>query len=210
MERKFLKPTTSPQKVAANRRNARRSTGPRTDAGKMIVSRNHLVHAMGSTAFVLPSEDAAQWEHHLTAIISELAPSGYLQQELARQVAVLTWRLRRVHRYETESARLMHDNALDTAMQMNAGRMFPVVMPDDIQRMALLPDNGRMKKVMRYEAHLSRLLARSLTQLDAIRHSHRQDLLVVATLARTDSCGSKPAALAMGPRALPGDGIVRA
>jgi hypothetical protein len=134
-------------------------------------------------------------DHHCTAIIREFAPFGCLQQELARQVAVLTWRLRRVHRYETESARLMHDNAVDIAHRANAGLMFPAVMPDDIRRMAVLPDNGRMRKVMRYEAHLSRLLARSLQQLEAIRQSRQADLRAAMRLvAGTKRTRSNPSA----------------
>ena len=37
---------TSPAKIAANRRNALRSTGPRTPAGKLVVAQNAIRHGV--------------------------------------------------------------------------------------------------------------------------------------------------------------------
>jgi hypothetical protein len=45
---------TSPAKIRANRRNARKSTGPRTRAGKAIVACNALQHGLNIPAFCDP------------------------------------------------------------------------------------------------------------------------------------------------------------
>src|SRR5687767_8797500 len=41
-----VRSTISRKKLAANRRNARQSTGPRTDEGKAVSSRNAVTHAI--------------------------------------------------------------------------------------------------------------------------------------------------------------------
>jgi hypothetical protein len=45
---------TSTKQVEANRRNARRSTGPRTRTGRAVSCRNALRHGLLSTLAVLP------------------------------------------------------------------------------------------------------------------------------------------------------------
>ena len=49
----------TPRRLTANRTNAQRSTGPRTDAGKHKSSQNALSHGLYSTQTLLPGEDPA-------------------------------------------------------------------------------------------------------------------------------------------------------
>lgn len=94
----------SPAKIAANRRNAAKSTGPKTLAGKKASALNATRHAVLSVVPVLPGvERADAWEAHRSATIASLAPVGYLETVLADRVASLLWRLGRVTRYETEN-----------------------------------------------------------------------------------------------------------
>jgi len=47
------------KQIAANRRNALKSTGPKTEAGRQIVSRNAITHGLSAAkaqAIVLPEE----------------------------------------------------------------------------------------------------------------------------------------------------------
>ena len=95
----------SAKKVVANRRNARRSTGPRTAEGKAASARNALRHGILSRSPVIPEvESEAEWQEHLNAVASALAPEGYMEHTLARRIALQTWRLERVRRYETAIA----------------------------------------------------------------------------------------------------------
>src|SRR5579883_2259301 len=49
--------------IAANRANAQRSTGPRTEAGKQAVAQNRLEHGLSGGAFrLLPWESAEEFE----------------------------------------------------------------------------------------------------------------------------------------------------
>jgi hypothetical protein len=88
------------RKVEANRRNARLSTGPRTDSGKARVRTNATKHGAFAAAPVVPGESAAAWAEHRAGIIASLAPVGVLEERLAGRVAVLLWRLGRVERFE--------------------------------------------------------------------------------------------------------------
>ena len=53
---------TTPAKVEANRRNARKSTGPRTLVGKARSSKNAVRHGLLSRDVLLPDEDPEQFD----------------------------------------------------------------------------------------------------------------------------------------------------
>ena len=89
-----MKVTT--KKKNANRRNARRSTGPKSKSGKSAVALNGMVHGLRSTKPVLPGlEKEEDWEAHKNAIIAQLAPEGAIEQALADRTALGFWRLAR-------------------------------------------------------------------------------------------------------------------
>ena len=94
---------TTKRQIAANRRNARRSTGPKTAAGKAASSANALRHGLAAArAVVLPDEDADAYERLRQGVIADLDPAGALQEALAQRIVVLLWRLDRAARLEAE------------------------------------------------------------------------------------------------------------
>ena len=59
---------TSQRKIEANLRNATRSTGPRTEAGKKKVRLNAVKHGLtATTVVVLPHEDAEAYQKRVDA-----------------------------------------------------------------------------------------------------------------------------------------------
>ena len=56
---------TSERKIEANRRNAQRSTGPKTEEGKDKVRLNALKHGLCAETIVLPHEDADAYQQRL-------------------------------------------------------------------------------------------------------------------------------------------------
>ena len=91
------------RQIAANRRNARRSTGPRSAAGKAASSANALRHGLAAArAVVLPDEDGEAYERLRQGVIADLDPAGALQEALAQRIVVLLWRLDRAARLEAE------------------------------------------------------------------------------------------------------------
>jgi len=92
---------TTPAKIAANRRNAKLSTGPRTAPGKLIIAQNAIKHGVFASLPVLPGENPYDWELHRTGILDSLSPIGLLEVTLAERAALLLWQLARLARYQT-------------------------------------------------------------------------------------------------------------
>ena len=87
--------------IEANRKNARRSTGPKTARGKARSSSNAMRHGLLSRQVMLPDEDTAAFADFSEGVRAQLAPRGQLEELLAERVIVSAWRLRRVYRLET-------------------------------------------------------------------------------------------------------------
>ena len=86
---------------AANRRNALRSTGPRTPEGKARVRVNPVKHGMTAThTVVLPMESAEEYTTFAESVRAELKPVGLLEGELVDQIIACLWRRRRMSRME--------------------------------------------------------------------------------------------------------------
>ena len=91
------------RQIEANRENALKSTGPKSDAGKAASSTNALSHGLtANCAVVLAEEDAEAFDRLEEGVIADLEPAGALQAALAQRVAVLLWRLDRAARLEAE------------------------------------------------------------------------------------------------------------
>lgn len=95
---------TTASRLAANRLNAARSTGPRTAAGKRRASQNARTHGLTTTSPVVPGEDAAAWETFRQAVLADHRPRTALEAELVDRLAALQWRLRRVLAVEVAAA----------------------------------------------------------------------------------------------------------
>lgn len=115
--------SVSDRKRAANRANAKKSTGPRTPEGKARVSLNALTHGLTAHAAVLPLENPDHFEKFAWALRADLRPSGFLQTLLAERIIDLAWKLRRSSVAQTELAcRLLDDHihAHETAVKEGA------------------------------------------------------------------------------------------
>ncbi len=74
---------------------------PTSDVGTALARFNALRHGITSSAPVIPGvESVEEWEAHYNAILDAAAPQGGMESMLAGRIAVLSWRLRRVARYE--------------------------------------------------------------------------------------------------------------
>jgi len=82
----------SPARLAANRANALKSTGPRTDEGKDRSRANAYKHGMAGEGVVLAAEEEAKVERIARGLEAEFRPSTDLDRGLVRRVAVLSAR----------------------------------------------------------------------------------------------------------------------
>jgi len=92
---------TSERKKAANRANARHSTGPKTPEGKAVVRLNACWHGLLARDIVLPGEDADALENLRNRVRASLSPEGPIEEFLVDRVINAMWRLRRLERAET-------------------------------------------------------------------------------------------------------------
>ena len=91
---------TSQRQLEANRANAKRSTGPKTQNGKARSSMNALKHGLTAKQIVIGDEDPQEFEAFHASLITDLKPVGLFEHELVRRIAGDLWRLRRVARME--------------------------------------------------------------------------------------------------------------
>jgi hypothetical protein len=96
--------TTAPvsqKRIEANRLNAKKSTGPRSPAGKPRSRLNAVTHGLTAKITVLPGEDPAEFAAHRDAVISGYAPQTQVEHDLLARIADASWALGRCQRAET-------------------------------------------------------------------------------------------------------------
>ncbi len=89
------------RRLEANRRNALRSTGPRTEEGKERSRGNALRHGLTAETVVAALEDAQDYKAFEATIIADYEPETAVDRELVLRLASLLWRLRRANAIET-------------------------------------------------------------------------------------------------------------
>jgi hypothetical protein len=95
----------SQAKIDANRRNAAKSTGPRTPEGKAKVRFNAVTHGLTAATVVLPHEDEQAYQHRLEAWTRDLQPPGGPGRYLVERAVRISWQLDRAD--TAEQARLV-------------------------------------------------------------------------------------------------------
>jgi hypothetical protein len=90
----------SDKQIRANRRNAQKSTGPKTPEGKDAVRLNATKHGLRSQEVLLPEEDGEALKELDENLRAELQPVGELENLLVDGIVAAHWRLRRLRRVE--------------------------------------------------------------------------------------------------------------
>ena len=88
------------KQIDANRRNAQSSTGPRTEAGQAVSSRNALKSGIYSNREVLPDEDPAELEALKQEYHDHFNPATPDERDLVDDLVSYSWLKRRFRRME--------------------------------------------------------------------------------------------------------------
>ena len=80
----------------ANRANAQLSTGPTSETGRAISSKNAAKTGLTGRTILLPAEDAAGYESHLASFREHFKPAGEAELNLVQSLADTEWRLQRI------------------------------------------------------------------------------------------------------------------
>jgi hypothetical protein len=130
---------TSLEKVAANRRNARLSTGPKTLTGKRVSSQNSLRHGILAQQVLLASERASDLADLDGRLRAALHPADELESLLVDRVVSSAWRLRRALQAESadlERARAEVLRSLDDDLSAELDESFDRMQRASMQELA--------------------------------------------------------------------------
>jgi hypothetical protein len=128
----------SPSQIEANRRNALKSTGPRTETGKRSSRRNALRHGLTAETVIEVLEDPEDYKAFELSVASDFDAQTAVERELVLRLASLLWRLRRATAIETGLLQIQskilreirqargtqsrpHDRGLDAILRLNDG-----------------------------------------------------------------------------------------
>jgi hypothetical protein len=92
---------TSFRQIEANRRNACKSTGPKSVEGKQRSRCNAVRHGLTAETVIGALEDAEDYRAFEAAIIADYDAQSAVERELVLRLASLLWRLRRATTMET-------------------------------------------------------------------------------------------------------------
>ncbi len=174
--------TCSPERLAANRANALKSTGPKTPEGKAISRRNGLKHGLTGQGVALPDEDASEVERRFARFEAEMAPKTELGHALMLRAATLTVRLERCHRHEAARLGLAVDSAIkayDDRRMTEVERLLDGIEKDpftNARRLQATPE-GVEHSIRGWQA-LADDLARTDARLWATGHRERAEALM--------------------------------
>ncbi len=87
------------KRIEANRRNAKKSKGPTTEAGKAKVRLNAMKHGMTAKLPVaLPGEDPEVFKARFAAFKGDLKPQSFVEEHLAERAAFISLQIERCDR----------------------------------------------------------------------------------------------------------------
>ena len=131
----------------ANRRNAQKSTGPKTPEGKTAVSMNSLRHGLRARTVVLPGENRQEFTQLCDDLEVEWHPQSRTEQFYVEQMAVSQWKLIRMEVVEVN------------------------IFKDADGPKNQLP---MLDRLWQAECRLERSYARAQRELERLQHSHSQ------------------------------------
>src|SRR5215213_3742668 len=187
---------TSDKKTQANRRNALKSTGPKTPEGKDAVRLNALRHGILSREILLPGEDEEALRELGEHLRAELQPVGELENLLGDRIIASYWRLRRVGRIEAgifawERSEELAERAEREAQGYESdeaediGRILNITITDEKKHKEALSRARRMRSEQEDEtATIGRTFARDADRANAFTKLSRYETAIERALYR--------------------------
>ena len=176
--------------IHANRLNALKSTGPKTQEGKATVSQNALKHGLSARHDVVITENQADFDLHRDSLLEELSPQGPMESMLADRIISLSWRLKRADLIQNQTIDAMHEanesNPL-TNLTKSFGLNVPIPSPSQLKtknqklKTPSLPDLTLGRLALKDFAN-ARVLDRLLMYERRIEHSLQKTILELQRL----------------------------
>jgi hypothetical protein len=158
----------SQRQLAANRRNAAKSHGPKTPEGRAAVRLNALKHGFTAAEIILPTVEAeADFEAFRQAFEDKCQPVGPIEEVLVEDIVISRWRLSRIRKMEPGffAKKLQNLKAIreEHYSHLSGYAHLTHVLADD----ALYQDvYGKMS---RYEGRFQRTFFKALKELERLQ-----------------------------------------
>jgi uncharacterized protein YecT (DUF1311 family) len=154
----------SEKQLAANRRNAQRSTGPRTEEGKEASALNARRHNLTGQVTAMTDADRIMHDAFSASIVENLAPEGAMETQLAQRIATDSWRLNRISAVEDNLFALGHSGHSDDIEtehpEIHAALTAAKVFKEESKQLQLLT---------LYEQRINRNIQKNLATLQALQ-----------------------------------------
>jgi hypothetical protein len=167
---------------AANRANAQRSTGPKSQKGKDKSSRNALRHGLSAKSLVVLSETIEDYADFRAKMHEALLPENAVEEQLFERVVLCAWRLRRLSRVE---AAILKDSASEWRRRHYGDRL-------RFDEGVIFRRANGLDELARLEAGLERSFERALALLERRQEQRRLDA-EITTMTRATSVLTTPA-----------------
>ncbi len=168
-------------KIIANRRNAQKSTGPRTPQGKAVASKNSLKHGLLARQAVISTECQAEFDLYRQEFLDELAPDTPMESMLAERVVNLSWRLKRAARIQNQTIDALNTPKSPNPLLAKLEKSFNFKAPDDTQDNSQSPEMalGRLaikdfshdrvlEKLLMYERRIENSLYKTVLEFQGL------------------------------------------
>ena len=160
----------SEKRLAANRANARRSTGPRTPRGKQRARLNAVRHGLRATLLAEQTpevaaalgEDSREFWSLYTAFVGDLCPRNDVERQLVERAARAAWRLRRTDAMEVELIKR-------AAAEGGGTRTGPLTIGAAIAQQFRASRGSAFLRLADYQSRLESSFHRALRELCRIR-----------------------------------------
>jgi hypothetical protein len=124
---------SSLRQIESNRRNAQKSTGPKTDSGKARVSQNAVRHGLTAETVISLIEDPDDYRAFEMSVTADYDPETAVERELVLRLASLLWRLRRATSIEAGLLQLEYQIPPEPEAASDAGsaarcEIIPIVL----------------------------------------------------------------------------------
>jgi hypothetical protein len=87
---------TTQQQIEANRNNAQKSTGPKSESGQKRTSQNATKHGLSGKTILIRGESQTEYDSLFQSLIIAFKPYGAMEVELVERITIAIWRLKRI------------------------------------------------------------------------------------------------------------------
>jgi hypothetical protein len=180
---------TTVKQIEANRLNALKSTGPRTEEGKRRSRCNAIRHGLTAETVIADLEDPEDYESFEATIIADYDPVTAVERELVLRLASVLWRLRRATGIETALFQSAANQPFQLETKVISGAAMDLIQSQGLPRDENAPQiaesflrlnetpSGPIARLSRYEHVLWRQARQILVTLKSLRRRPRSERL---------------------------------